>query len=323
MIYTRGATLSPALPTTMALVDSDVYPLALSAYDNGSPFIVKNYDFGSPTPREVLSDKAGRPGVDDLTSLFGGRTITLQLNIMDAQEASRHQLLDVLRAMLNPTHRPWLYAQCQGWGQERRISLRGNPLSCVVGQNHSSFLEVSLVFSAPAGVWEAVDYSILDLVYPLSGVTTFSIPAGNLLSPAFLLASGGDHSTGVDPTAPALVLSSGSGNNTVALSDLGSAPSYPILIINGTSIGPVIHNITDNTSISFSNYTVPQGHFILIDMGAKTALLDGDSNQSVYNHIDWSVSSWFSLTQGAVIQFTTKSNDNNSSLAISYSPSYF
>lgn len=323
MVYTRGTPVFATAPTSMTLVDGQDYPLSLAGYDNGSPFIVKDYDFGSPSPREVVGDRAGRPGVDDLTSLFGSRTITLQLDIMDAQEATRHQLLELLRSMINPSHRPWLYAKCQGWEQERRISLRGNPLSCVVGQNHSSYLEVSLVFSAPSGVWQGVEDPLSKQIYPLAGASAFTIAAGAALSAAFTITAGGSHSTGPDPTIPAFSLIAGSGNNITTVSDLGSSTTYPTFIINGLSDSPVIRNLTTNTTMSLANFTVPNGHFAVLDMDNKTALLDGDPGQSIYSKIDWSISSWLSLDNNDVVQFTTKSNDSASSLVISYIPNFF
>lgn len=328
--YTRGSTLTPAAVTAMTLVDGDDYPLNIAGYDNGSPFIVKDYDFGSPAPREVLIDKAGRPGVDDFTSLFGSRTITLQLYIMDAVEASRHQLLELLRSTCNPSHRPWLYAQCQGWEQERRISLRGQPLSCVVGQNHSTYLEVSLVYAAPYGVWEAVDPTddsplppYQALINPISVTTAFSIPSGALSSAALTIPSGGTAGAGPDPTIPALLITSGSNSNMTPLTTLGTAPSYPVFVVSGRCTDPIIHNLTDNTTFSLAGYTVPANHFVTIDMNAQTVLLDGNAGISIYSKVDWSVSSWFSLTKATIIQFTTSSNDNNSSLAIYYNQNYF
>ncbi|HYJ33828.1 MAG TPA: hypothetical protein VE326_11465 [Candidatus Binatia bacterium] len=303
--------------TTLSLVDGAAeVRFAAAGMNYDSPYKCKSYDFGSPTIREVVTDATGVSGTVDLSSLTGSRQVQLALTVWNDDAGTRHQHLDTLRAICQPARRPWLYAQCDGWEQQRRIQLRATPMTCTVGSKNTSYLEVSLAFAAPTGLFEALEPVVTGPAYPQTGAG-FSLDPGDAGSAALYLAPG-------DAGSPALSLAAGDGGNLLTITNVGSAPAAPVFTITGPCASPQIINYTTGVRIAFGNYTVPDGHSVVIDVARRTVLLDGDPAQSLYNRVDWSVSRWFLLEPGTTtLAFASGDDGASGQLVVQHSPRFF
>jgi hypothetical protein len=78
----------------------------------------------------------------------------------------------------------------------------------------------------------------------------------------------------------------------------GQLPVPPVVIIVGPITRPVVTftRLSDNSKIGavalVAGYSVPANSNVVIDTRAKTALLNGDPNQSVFNQVDWAATQW-------------------------------
>lgn len=262
--------------TTLSLVDgATTIPLAVAGSPNPCAVVVKSYDLGFPDVREVKADLAGQSGTTDLTSLHGGRVVTLAVSILDVPGATKHQTYDLLRAACHPAHRPQLFVQLAGWPQQRVLTLRGQPASCVVGPTHGNFLEATLAWVAPSGVMTSVGTN--------STVIAPAVSAG----------------TGISfPITFALAWTPGSATGIQTITNAGTEPTSPVWTFYGGATNVTVSNLTTGALMRI-DVTIPDGHYLTVDMGARTAFLDSDPSQSVYGDIDFTVSTWWTIQPGA------------------------
>jgi hypothetical protein len=154
-----------AAVTTARLVDGAT-GLEVLRFDQSLGVILNYLDIGYPELRTSTADRAGRDGVDDNTLYAGARAIIAALTLPDG---SFYAVEDILRGVLHPSTRYWLYAQRDGWSTERRIQVVPRTYTPTSGWPKTA----QIGWSAPEGMFEAPS---------LSGVT---------LSPAFTGAEGG------------------------------------------------------------------------------------------------------------------------------------
>lgn len=305
------------MATNLRLLDGSAeVRFAAGGLNYDSPYRCKSYDFGSPAVREVVADAAGVSGSVDLTTLHGSRQVQLALTVWNDEAGSRHQHLDTLRAICQPARRPWLYAQCEGWAQERRLQLRASPMTCVVGPAHASHVEVSLAFVAPSGLFEGLD-TVLDGPVSAQAGGGFGLTPGDVGSEALSLTPG-------DVGSEALSLTPGAGQNAIGVTNVGSAPATPTFVINGPCVSPQIINYTTGARLVFTNYTIQAGHFVVVDVARRAVLLDGQAALSVYSRVDWSLSRWFLLEPGVnTIGFSGGGDGGGGQLTVQHSPRFF
>jgi hypothetical protein len=271
----------------MSLVDGAVtIPLAVAGAPNPCAVVVKSYDLGYPDVREVKTDLPGQSGTLDLTTLHGARIVKLQVSIVDVPGVSKHETFDALRAACHPAHRPVLYAQCDGWAQQRVFMMRGQPASCVVGPTNAAYLEASLAWLVPSGVMaSAVTHSVT--LYP---------PASALTGVIF-------------PVTFPLSWVPGSTVGIQAVVNEGTEPSFPVWQCYGMAQNVTLINRTTGDLFRV-NVSIPDGHFVTVDMAARTACLDGNPALSVYGDIDFTVSNWWPLAPGVnEVQLETDASD--------------
>lgn len=316
--------------TTLRLRDGNEeirFAVGGTSYD--SPYLCSTYDLGFPDARVVTNENAGQSGLTDWTLLHNARTVSLTVRVRDLGTKTRHQWLDPLRGMCRPSRRPWLYAQCMGWEQERRILLRGSNLSCVVSPKDRYMVEASLQFSAPSGVFEGIAPTVLSPIYPIQGSPGLALTPGAPTGVALYLTPGGTRGsldTSGDPVGghlgtSALSLYPGNGSNVRTFNNPGTAASPALFVINGPCASPRIYNRTSRKQLRFANFSVPANHFAVVDVANRNAWLDGSRSQSIYNRIDWGTSRWFSIEPGEnVLEFTTASSDTGCSLVVQYIP---
>lgn len=324
--------------TTLRLMDGNTeVRFAVGGTNYDSPYLCNTYDLGFPEAREVSAESAGRSGMTDLTGQHNARTVAITGYVRNIDGHTRHFWLDRLRGMCAPSRRPWLYAQCEGWPQERRIALRANPLSCVVGPKNTWHVEVSLSFTAASGVFESTDPVVANPVYPIQGSPGLALTPGPAGSSALYLTPGGadgylighiegdfDDVGGGSGNSPALSLDPGTGANVLSVDNVGNAQTMPTFIITGPCTSPRIYNRTARTELSFTNLKIPAAHYVIADVARRTVLMDGDPAQNLYGRVNWATSRWFSLEPGeTLLEFTAASSDDGCSLIVQHSPRWY
>lgn len=261
--------------TTMTLVDgSTTIPLSVGGAPNPNAVVVKTYDLGFPTPRDLVSDRPGQSGSVDLTALHGTRIVKLDVSVVDMPGVTRHQTLDLLRAACHPSHRPLLYVQCAGWAQQRVFTMRGQPLSCVIGPTNSAFVEASLVWVVPSGAMTSAASNTVAIDLPVSAAVGMTFPTSFPLS-----------------------WTPGNTVSIATVTNAGTEPTSPTWIIYGAANGFGITNNTTGQTLVL-NATIADGHYVVVNVAKRTAYLDGDPSQSLYGTIDFTVSSWWTLAPG-------------------------
>lgn len=85
-----------------------------------------------------------------------------------------------------------------------------------------------------------------------------------------------------------------SGNGEVIVTNFGNMNSYPVLIIRGPVVSPVIQNVTQDSFVQFDT-DIAAGQFLRVDMAAHTAAIDGFANRRGSLH---PLSKWWSLSPG-------------------------
>lgn len=250
--------------------------------------VVRSYDLGFPAVREIVNDEVDQDGTQDSTAFFGSRVVRLECSIHDTPGVTKHQLYETLRTMCLPSHRPQLVVQCDGWTQPRTLVMRGTPASCVVSSKHATFLEASLGWVVPTGVMLASQPEI-SIQPDRPGVVGVSFPI----------------------TFP-VQWTPGSLSDRAIATNTGNTPWGWTATYWGQANGIAISNKTTG-GLFIVNTNIPAGHFLRVDSRAKTALIDNDPSNSVFNSIDFTQSSWWALQPGDnTISVTAQASDTNS-----------
>lgn len=287
------------MTTTLRLVDGDttvtLRPEQPAATD---AIFVESYDLGFPQAREATQDAAGQSGVVDLTAFHGGRTVTVEVAILDDGSLTRHQWADQLRIMCHPAKRPYLYVQQDGWMAERRVMLRGSQFSMVIDRASKARLKASLSWAAPHGVLESADVTEYRIATITSGI--------GLTFP-------------VDWASTGLSFTPANSAATTTIVNNGTATAVPFYRIYGAITSPQILNSTTGETLHLPDMVVPAGEFVDIDVANRTVYLNGSPSNSYYRYIDWSVSTWWEFQPGTTLMaLSASSQDSNAALLVQF-----
>jgi hypothetical protein len=268
----------------------------LVSYGGWTPAgILEQLDLGFPAPREVTAPRAGTHGTVDSTRWAGARAITMQV-AMPAQPDT-DTAVDNLAGLLNPQLRLWLYVQRPGWASERRILVRGATFTCPPG----ILRKAQAGWVAPNALLEDADESATTLMPSGTGTGGVSMPitmpvtfAGGVISGSAFVNVGG--------TAPA-----------------------PVQIdVYGPCSDPMVRCIDTAEQIKFTGITIAAGDFLRIDTANRTAYLNGLTDQSRYNKIDFLSSTWLTLPPGRTSQvvFSPTSPSGNCQAVLTWRARY-
>lgn len=274
----------------MTLVDGNTtLGLTVANSNRAAPgVVVRSYDLGFPTARENVSDEPDQDGTQDITTFFGSRVVKLECSIHDTLTDTRHELYETMRSMCIPSHRPQLLVQCDGWAQQRILTMRGTPTSCVVGSKHATFLEASFGWVVPTGVMMGLGSELA-------------------IAPIQSSATGRSY-----PKSYPWNYTPGSLSNIGTATNDGNAPWGWVAKFYGQATNITISNRTTGATMVL-NYNIPNGHYVQFDSRAKTALLDNDPSNSVFGGIDFTQSTWWPVVNGNNdIAVTAQSSDTSS-----------
>ncbi|MET8149399.1 phage distal tail protein [Actinoplanes sp. NPDC049668] len=273
---------APITSTYVQLVDGDlVLDIRKSTLSVLDPIAMRELDLGYPSFREVRTDAVGQDGEVDLTQRYGARTVSMQLRIMNRPSQSISQTIDQISAMVVPFRRPYMYVERPGWIDRRKMRLRPNPLSYAIVKESLAYIDLSLSFSCPSGVMEAIDPST---------ATIFALD----------LRTGIEFtSSGMAATSDGVVVSPGNAENEREVWSYGNVSTPVLLRAYGPFTSFAVRNKLSGRKLGFTGLNLTAGHYIEVDVANRTAYVDSDPDQSVYGNIDWAGgSTWFSLAPG-------------------------
>jgi hypothetical protein len=123
-------------------------------------YIVRQYDFGPPTIREVVYNNSFDDGTFDYTRFIGSRAVSLDIVLRPTQNVngtggrvSEPQMRDALVAYAHPSRRPRLTYSEHGDDRVKQIDLRASDFSAAVTQ--PMFNSIGISWVAPRGVIES------------------------------------------------------------------------------------------------------------------------------------------------------------------------
>lgn len=241
--------------------------------DDANGFDVASVDLGFPSIRATTAPRALADGEDDRTTYYGARAVVLSGTVVPSSTLTRQEVLDRLRAFLNPRLRPILYFTLESTGAERRIILRGDASSAPIERPGSA--KVTVGWKGPLGIQEAAAETL---------ETALATPA---------LEPGRSY-----PRTYMLTYPDSSPIGSVVVSNAGNVAAYPVLELYGPATDPRVENITGGGRLEFTGLTLGIGDFLEIDVRERTILFNGLDGASRYAFLDFAASSWRGLELG-------------------------
>lgn len=117
------------------------------------------------------------------------------------------------------------------------------------------------------------------------------------------------------PTAIPMSIAEG-GQGATIISNTGNYTAYPVITMNGALINPVITNITNGQSVSYSG-TIASGSSVIIDTYNKTAVTNNGTN------IRANISGFPTIEKGDnIFTLTDQGNSSVASAIIAYNDTY-
>lgn len=253
------------------LTDSVLGTLPL---DCAHGYVITNYDLGWPDVRAVVNPRTNADGMIDTTAWFGARTVSLNL-ALNGNKGACAVLRDQLAAFVHPARRPVLTFQEDFDTRIRAMSLRGAQSGAPI--SHRLFNQMAVSWLCPNGIMEA----------SVGKVTT-----------VFASSSSGTVTGIVFPITFPITFPSYPVEGQATVVNAGTADAYPILRMYGPIVDPYIDQIGLGQRLAFTGLTIPAGSYVEINTRTKTVLFLSDPNQSQYDKIDYTVSSWWRLLPG-------------------------
>lgn len=197
----------------------------------------------------------GRNGVQGGDDLYGGLSLTFQIEVDADTPAGLQSALDDLRAAFArsdidlPLYAQFLGTQRLRWVRPRRF---GAPV--VVADDNSARVAVQLMVTDPFAYADTEE----------SGSTTLTVSDDGLVFPV---------------TFPVTFGAVSGGAGTFNAHNAGSAPAPWLASITGPISDASIENLTTGEAFGLSG-DIESGHTLSLDSKEKTLLLDGSTNAS-------------------------------------------
>lgn len=248
----------PLEPGSLTITDgADVVALSCEA-----GFVVLNFQIGWPSERPVVRQRSLADGLIDDSRFLGGRAVTITV-ALDQRVRSTQALLDTLTPLMSPRRRPTITWSLAGSPDDlRSLVVRGVDLPVAI--TGAKFQTFALQFLAADPLIRG----------PELECTTMSPSEGEVGRTYDL-----DFDRDYPPAGP-----SGSRN----VRNNGSTPAPWTGTIFGEVDDPVV--TINGVDVAFTGLTLTGSQTLVIDVEAKTILLDGDPGESRYdlsNYTEW------------------------------------
>jgi hypothetical protein len=269
------AILAPTDTTgSSVILELDGAELALDSVDLG--WVVTKVDPGVPVTRTVVQDRPMSDGTFDSTRFVGGRTVLIDVSLLDGHGSNRQSMHDALAPYLNPASTLNLFIRFEIGGGYRRMRVRPSPQS--FPWNRPGSIESTLAFRSVGSpywtgpdIWQATAFP--DEVKPglaFDWEFDLSFPSAAGIGPA-------------------------------SLYNRGTRPAEWVARIFGPITAPKLIHAATGRQVAFkSGFTIASGDYLTVDSTSRTALLNGDPGASRYGQLDFAATSdgWFQLAPG-------------------------
>jgi len=261
----------------MATVTSlNYYSFAFNGFVFGganSPYQITMVDGleGLPTLRVQDANRGYQDGMFSGRDFLGGRTITIQMQILPGNGQTAPQNFNTLQTALIPQQSGTtpLQFQLSPAGGLQFINARVRSRKTVVDPDYTyGLIRAEYTFFCP-------DPRYYDNTTQ-TATMTYTTPTGRTYPRVYPLTYGG-----------------GSNTQSVQITNSGYINTYPVITIYGPVTNPVVGNSTTNQAISF-NYTMAQSDIITIDLLNRTVLLNGNPARNLL----LGSSQWFAAQPG-------------------------
>lgn len=261
----------------MATVSSlSYYSFAFNGFVFGggsSPYQVTSVDGLEALPdlRVQDSDRGYQDGMISGRDFFGGRTITVTMQILGNSSGTAQYNHNLLQAALQPqqTGTTPLQFQLSPAGGLQFVNARVRKGMTTIDPDYTyGLIKSQYHFYCP-------DPRYYDNTTQ-TATMSYTAPLGRTYPRVYPLTYGG-----------------GSQTQTVNISNAGSTTTYPTITIYGPVTNPVIGNLTTGQALSF-NYAMAQSDVITIDLQYRTILLNGNPARNLL----LGSSQWFGVAPG-------------------------
>lgn len=288
-----------------AEIEHEIAVLRPEEAGGDDPIFCQQFDLGAPTARESTQERANVSGSIDLTRFYGPRTFTADLTLKDTAFVTKEETLDKLTAASHPAKRPWIYVKRRHWTEEWRMQVRPNPFSMISNRASASAFKCSLSYVCPSGALEST-VTHQSIIRPGVGGTGIALPVS--------WQSDTDY-----PPAGGVFFNAGTSVATTDAYNEGNTETPARFRIYGRCKNPSIINFTTGERITLKDVVIESGQVLDIDVESKSVLMNYDLKQSYYGRMDWSVSTWFYLTEGTnIIAFQATEADAGAMLSIDW-----
>jgi hypothetical protein len=267
--------------------------------DCASGYVVTQYDFGFPQPREVTYPRTLVDGSVDQTSHHGARTVSLTVLLNATLGQSPAQLRDQLAAYLHPGRRPIMLVTEHNDTRERQIRLRASQYGIPIASPKYNSMACSWI--AYDGVLES-QTAIEVQARPFD-----TAPAGREYPLVF-----NREYPDVLPSGSHLIENPGNTDAQWTINLYGQIVN-PRLVLNDQSI-----RLTAGGGL-----TLATNQLLVIDSRTKQVLYDGNPLTSGLQYVDFLNSSWWLIPPGqSVYRLDADTWDDNASAILSFRPAW-
>ena len=240
--------------------------LTLPLEDDDAGYFCQSLDLGYPDVRAVVNNKPGQHGIDDRTSLMGGRTVTANITALAGAGAVIDEVATSFAPFMVPSARPVLhYVLDRPGAAERTLTLRGSGYSWPIVGADQRDIQLQWIAADPV-----VRDPTVQTATAWSGSSDSPGRQYNLTFNRIYPVGGGDPTTGI-------------------IQSPGDVRVRPLLRVYGPITGAqVIFTTTDASLFGvyfMSEYRIDAGHFVDVDTAAHSVMLDGTT--SALSALDW------------------------------------
>lgn len=266
-------------------------------FGRDSGVLVSKFDPGFPEVRRVADKIPQQHGMQDYSSFYGARSITINFRIYapwSKSPTTRRQILDTLSGLANPRLRPFLYESVDDI-PERRIMLTVDDGSMPFEQPHTS--EVQLSWIAPFGIWESGTLEITEIGPGTGGAAT----TGRTYPLTFPRSYASRAPSGGKPVI-----------------NEGNIECYPAFVLYGPCTDATIANTTTGQQMKFVSLNLTSTESVVINARERRIYMAG-SEITKYDKVDWTQSEWVYFAPGQnLLAFNPTGYSDVTRLAVAY-----
>lgn len=257
------------------ILELDGAELALDSTTLG--WVVEKVDPGVPVTRMVTQDRPMGNGTFDSTRHVGGRTVLIDVALVNEFEVDTRQAMhDALAPYLNPASEMTLFVRFVIGGGYRKMRVKPSPQS--------------FPWERPGGIQSTLAFRSVGSPYWTGPETIQSTAFPDEAKP------GRTYNRSYNRVYPSAV-----GIGPASLFNLGTRPAEWVARIFGPVTAPKLIHAGTGEQVAFkTGFVVASGDYLTVDSTTRTALLNGDPGASRYGQIDFAATSdgWFELALG-------------------------